>query len=230
MKFPKRVALLLCFVPFGVYSLQTINLDEHDRVSAFVAMNELNRIQVKNDRISQVFGKQGEFGLEMDEHTGQVFIQPAEQSKPLNLSILTEKGLSIDLLLMPKRVPAETIILKSPQSDVNITQPGEKGRAFEESLKALVVAMYQGKPLRGYAIAYAPQIWEIWKDLKVEELAQYKGKKLRGSIVHIRNTSSQEKKLHEKDFALTDKTACVALEKRVLQVQESARVFVVTYD
>src|SRR4051812_49336317 len=82
------------------------------RINANIALNQLNRIQVFEDRITQVFGDDNSFSSETDTENGQIFIK-AKDEKPLFLTVVTEKGASIDLALNPIEIEAQTLILKT---------------------------------------------------------------------------------------------------------------------
>ena len=79
-----------------------------------IAKEGLTRIAIQDDRILNVFGVTGEYVLEADEDQGQIFIQPVDlgASKPLSLTITTERGHTQDLRLLPKDQVPEALILE----------------------------------------------------------------------------------------------------------------------
>lgn len=99
---------------------QMRNITPDSRVHFKISLHDLNRIEVKNDRIAQVFGKSGAFLVEQDLENGQLYLKPTPQNgrRPLSVTLTTEKGQVQDLLLTPYDVPGETLILKEDQTSV----------------------------------------------------------------------------------------------------------------
>ena len=62
-----------------------------------------------------MFGLSEKFLLETESKQGQVFIRPTTD-KPFSITLITEKGVTQDLLLTLKKRSAETIILKLPNN------------------------------------------------------------------------------------------------------------------
>lgn len=105
----------------GFADTQTLMVSEGKRLEASIAIDAMNRLTVANDRIVNIFGDEGSFVSQSDDQTGQVFIKPTVEngSKPLSLTLITENGLTQDLILNPVGPSASTIILKNsnaPQS------------------------------------------------------------------------------------------------------------------
>jgi hypothetical protein len=103
---------------------QIKTIDE-GRLSFTVSEHDLNRIEIKNDRIQQIFGNKGTFITEYDQEMGHLYLKPAGSqpvrsrpsrsvgSRPISLTIVSEKGVVQDLLLLPIDCPGETLILKA---------------------------------------------------------------------------------------------------------------------
>ena len=72
--------ILICIVPLllplSAYAQQKVPVQEGTEVTITVSSNTLNRLAVENDRITTVKGITGQFQLDKDGETGQVFIQP----------------------------------------------------------------------------------------------------------------------------------------------------------
>lgn len=200
-------------------------------VRAQVARGELNRIQIKDDRIVKAFGRAGTFDLESDPDSGQLFIHPAQESKPIALTLISEQGQTIDLLLMPRKVPAETIVLRLRQTDKGAAQAFEQAQPFEETIKKLVQAMAQGKTISGFEVHYFERPVKVWSDLKITEIAHFKGKRFLGQVFKVQNTAEQDKVLHEKDFFFSQDVVATSILRRHLSPKEHTTVFrVVRHD
>jgi type-F conjugative transfer system secretin TraK len=105
-----------CFSVFVSVALaqQTLSVSPNKRVEATIAKDAMNRLALENDRIAQVFGDEGTFVSQTDEATGQLFIKPTPENgdKPLSLTLISENGLTQDLLLKPSASEPQTIVLQ----------------------------------------------------------------------------------------------------------------------
>ncbi len=117
-KVSKSLAILFCLNIASENTFadnQVFSMSETHRIEASISQEMMNRVAVSNDRIVNVFGDEGTFVVQTDEQTGQVFIKPTAENndKPLSLTVITENGLTQDLLLKPNPGAATTIVLKN---------------------------------------------------------------------------------------------------------------------
>lgn len=109
------LALMMMVVPcVAQAATQILTLNESERLTANIAIHATNRVAVLNDRIVNIFGDEGTFVTQNDEHSGQVFIKVTSENgdKPLSLTLSTENGLTQDLSLIPSDIEASTLLLK----------------------------------------------------------------------------------------------------------------------
>ncbi len=106
---------------------QVLTLTEQKRLEANISLNMMNRLTVTQDRIVNIFGDEGTFVTQADEHTGQVFIKPTPENgtTPLSITLITENGLTQDLTLNPTEEKAATLILKTSESSRQSKSPQE---------------------------------------------------------------------------------------------------------
>ena len=100
-------------------------LDGSKSIEISISKENLTRITVKDDRVANVFGITGEYVLEADEELGQVFIRPiglGGTSKPIHLTLTTEKGHTQDLRLIPKDQTPEALILEEGKQETLLSQ------------------------------------------------------------------------------------------------------------
>lgn len=91
---------------------QVLKIDANSRLEASIARDYLNRITASNDRITQVFGDEASYAIQVDENKGQIFIKPSEANglKPISLTVITEMGQVQDLTLQPNDKGASTAL------------------------------------------------------------------------------------------------------------------------
>ena len=121
----KKIFLCSMLVANSTYATQIKTMEE-GRLSFNVSIHDLNRIEIKGDRIHQVFGNKGTFMVEHDLEKGHLYLKPMNPSRPISLTIVSEKGVVQDLLLIPVDSPGETLILK--QQDSNGLDQNDLGR------------------------------------------------------------------------------------------------------
>jgi hypothetical protein len=129
MNFNNLLALLLALLSFyPAQATQTVMLEQDARVEASICPDSMNRIAVANDRITQIFGDEGTFESQNDDNTGQVFLKPTVENgtKDLSLTLITEQGITQDLILKPTAKSATTLVLKNKTVGRG-TNPGNDG-------------------------------------------------------------------------------------------------------
>lgn len=222
------IPLLLLSAPSQ--ALQTYPISQQ-KIAANISSHQLNRIAVENDRIAQIFGMTGRFVAETDEVQGQVFIRPSDSNakKPLNVTLITESGLTQDLLLTPLNIDAETILLKGGNADKEEASRWEQASPYKETLVALIQAMTQGHALQGFGIAVVNQPLALRRDLQLTRTKLYKGDKLEGSVYELKNLSSQTLMLCEKRFQYEKRILAIALRRHQLKPGESTTLFMVKH-
>lgn len=100
------VGFLICFESKAYNAKYTV---DNGQVKAAISIQDLTRIFIRNDRIARVFGLSDEFSIQNESNKGQIFIKPKKKSKPIFISIFTEKGKTVDLFLLPKDIPSTAI-------------------------------------------------------------------------------------------------------------------------
>jgi len=204
---------------------QQIPVQEGTEVSLTVSLNTLNRLAVENDRIMTVKGITGQFQLDKDGESGQVFIKPIATDKQelIHLFLLTEKGHTYPLSLTVQEGAAESILLMP--SEIEPAQ-WEQSSSYETLLRTLVQAMHNQTPVEGFIINKVKTQIPIIKQAKVSHLQTYTGKQLQGHVLEVTNTSKEELILSELPFQLNGVRA-VSIINPILSSHAKTRVYVV---
>ena len=147
LKTPALALLTMSFLTTAVANAAIVRtLDESKSIEISISKQNLTRITVKDDRVANVFGITGEYVLEADEELGQVFIRPIAPggspfmvgggtSKPIHLTLTTEKGHTQDLRLIPKDQAPEALILEENKQETFFSQ-GSMTRMFAAQVSA----------------------------------------------------------------------------------------------
>ncbi len=215
-----RRFLIVCGLVFCTNVLGNPYWVESDmRVQAAIALNQLNRIQVFEDRISQVFGGE-DISVETDTENGQIFIK-AKDEKPIFLTLVTENGASIDLSLNPIETEAQTLVLKT--SSVPQQSSALKKEPLTKRIIDLMKAMHEGAidSFKHFAVTETEELDALSLVLK----SVYQADEFKGEIWTLKNTSPKPQYLSEKLFATEPGILAVAFKTDVLEPNASTTLF-----
>ena len=220
----KTLAGILLFASTAAKAASLHTLDEMQTISLPISGEGLTRIAVQGDRISSVYGTQGEYTLEADEDLGQIFLRPtlASNRSSISLTLTTEKGLSQDLRLILKNKDPEAIILKKEEEpflkkkssmDSSSVSPPSAAITRTEVIE-LLGALKEGLIPFGYqslAVEFNKKEWPylLLKDVRNE--------KLQGLVLEVENRSTLVLPLKASAFGSHSKTIAVALKTQSLQ-------------
>ena len=218
------ITVLLIIASAYSFALQTKMVLENQRVNIEVGINELNRILVENDRITQAFGVAGKFTIETEEETGQIFITP-NQLGTMYLHLLTEKGHTIDLALNSCQISPQTVLLRL--KDLKKTTSNLYYNANQSQVVELITAMASGKSYKGFTTSYESINIKTERDIKIQLIAKYIGENLIGEIYTLTNQSKEPITVQEKDFLLEPGILAIALENQELVPKTSVKLFMV---
>lgn len=223
----KLTLLVLVLFVQNIFALQMKQLRETEKLEVQISETSLNRISVVEDRIAQVFGLNEDLIIETDEDTGQIFLR-VKQNKPIDLSLITEKKVTIDLRLIPKKIPGETIIIKSLKP-VMESKTNAKANNYVEEITTLIMAMANAKTLPGFSAAIVNKEISLWDDIEIKETHEYVGTKLIGEIYSITNKTLNTIVLTETQFGWQKGIAAVTLKKKALAPQEETKIYLVRH-
>jgi type-F conjugative transfer system secretin TraK len=212
-------------------------LDESKSIELSISKQNLTRITVKDDRIANVFGITGEYVLEADEELGQVFIRPVDlggTSKPIHLTLTTEKGYTQDLRLVPKDQTPTTLILEEGTQETLLSRGSATQVSIaRDEIEGLLEACQEGRIPLGYKVA--PLDLKPFKGsfkgphLLIREI---RGEKLRGLTYEVKNLSKVSLILSEQEFtqiphAKRSDIIAVWIAKKTINPGESIYVHVI---
>ena len=106
----KLMLIAILFLCLPAQALQQVSVHDQNRVEVSISNTDVNRIALVSDRVKAIYGGQDQAHFTTDEETGQVFIT-TKRSDVFGISLITEKGFTIDLNLKPSDITSETILL-----------------------------------------------------------------------------------------------------------------------
>lgn len=221
--------MFVFLIPSFAIAAQMLPLTSENRINVKVSQKDMNRIGVEGDRIAQVFGGSGSIAIETDNTQGQIFVKPMDTSyHPISLTLITESGLIQDLLLLPVDIPAETIVLKTAkkkQSQAHLTHKA----LLQGEIKELILAMAEEKEITGYEKRAISKSIPVWNDVQLIERQSYKGSHFHGLVLEVKNLSTSQINIQEKDFRFDKDIVAIGLNCFELQTQETTLIWVVKH-
>jgi type-F conjugative transfer system secretin TraK len=189
---------------------QVLTMDTNARVEASIARDYLNRIATSNDRITQVFGDEASYVIQVDENKGQIFIKPSEVNglKPISLTLITESGEVQDITLKPTDRGATTVILKSLKK----TEPAESTKQYASAQFMEMTLPVQEKMIKAMKLLVSRQFPESG-DCSSDSRKEIEGL----SITHRKSYQIGSYKGHQYEIANRTETLFEVDEKRLYQ-------------
>jgi type-F conjugative transfer system secretin TraK len=211
-------------------ALQIKEAIEDDKIKVKISFQDLNRMSFKDDRIKNIYGGDGSFVLEHDDSFGQVFLKPTLENgkKPIHLTVITEKGLIQDLMLIPQDIPSETIIIRGAANQEEV-ETWEQGDRYKNRLIDLIRHLVQGIAPTGYEVKEVDEDISQWKDVEMRRVRVMKGSKYQGEVVLVTNMKLVPIKLTEKLFASKKSVKAISLDKKKLMPGETTELYRVNH-
>lgn len=208
-------------------ALQVLDAVDGQVMLAKISAKEPTRIAISNGRIKKFVGNEGDLIIQKDSENGQIFVHPASLTgKPINLFVTDDKGATYTLLLQPVDIPAETVMLRNKQAQINILTEIERSGSYERVLKGMMLVMATDDLPPDMEVRDVKQGIALWREARFTELRTYKGRDLIGEKYLLTNVSAKPMVIAEQELYRKGVRA-VSVEKTTLKPNESTNVFVV---
>jgi type-F conjugative transfer system secretin TraK len=186
-----------------------------DHVNLILSNQDVNRISVEGDRITNVNGASGLFTAKNDD-TGAVYINIYGKTK-FTLYLVTEKEYKISILVIPKATAGKTVnLVAAPLVEVGDSVSEDTGGYAKRLIKLVTYMVGQERSREYDYILLSKTAKTNWRDLaEIRPVATYVGSKLMGVVSVVRNKTKQEVVLKESYF-YNQRTRAVALSSSLL--------------
>lgn len=223
------VSCALLLAASHVQAAQLIDGIEGESIYVDVSYRDYNRIQIDGARVKRIKSPDDRwiFG-EADADTGQALIQP-KRKDPFGIFVISSTGKTYSLVLQPKDIPGESIIIKEfrddPRADTNNVV--DESPDFKAQIKSMMIAMASGVPVSGLKEQKVWQEIPLWQGtLFALERTLTSGNYV-GSQYKLINQTGQEMILAEQEFYINGVLA-VAIDRLKLGAGESTAIYTVT--
>lgn len=230
----KKLTLLLTTVFYltnvSAFATQIREMDDGDEATAEISRQDINRVKLTGDRIRSTKFNAGELEISQDDNLGEIYIRATKvaESKPLNLFIITEQNFTYKLLLYPKSVPSEQIIIKNDSvvanTDVEVSKIAKN--SYQQQIITLIKAMRAKTKLESYQISNSKKYIDLG-DLELKRTNTYKGQSFIGETFILKNDSNQILNLEEKMF-FKNGVRAIKIENPNLLPDETTEIFIIS--
>jgi conjugal transfer pilus assembly protein TraK len=232
--------VLICFSCLMVmmitvaHAVQIQTVNNYDDISVKVSITEPNSVMLTGDRIQQMKapgntlidacnGKQN--CKLIDEVTGVFTFMPSPlyQTRTFTINLMTENGFFYNLLINPKPIPSQTIVLKPYANGLNNALPMQTSE-YEKSMVDFLHALVNGHLPNGFKQTKPPQKILKAKRTQLKPLLVISGKHITGEIFELSNLTNQPIIVDEKWFNWSG-TKAIALDRIQLAAFEKTRMY-----
>lgn len=229
-----RILACMSVILFGqsAFAAQYIQMDQTTVIPVNVSLRTHNRIGISGDRIKKAFFKGTNVSVEVEEETGQLFVQAIRPNCPVTtLSIVSMAGEVQDLDLCFQDISSEIVILQQRGiPEIEGKSIGIETVACEtveqSSLTTLIDGIIQGIIPEGYAsIEDQDKPQKICEGLKIQRISRLVSNDQIIFIYHLQNTSCKTKLVTECQVNVIDGD-WVFLDRNKLRPEECAVVLI----
>ena len=228
---------LLSLVITGIALAEGFNIVEFQSgwQSVRISQTDVNRIVCeKGDVKMVVYSQEKEVQVKYDGRN--VFVKLVPKIKDGNVVIETyPRELYIDcagdvfqLILVPQKIPAQTIYLRSPyRQDLRKAKDFEKASSFQDLLSKLIKSVYLEEVPDGYDVEVVNRVVKRFAELDLLLYRKYSGYEF--DVYEFIINAKLDLQLFEGAFLpYLDKPIAIAIVKPILKAGESTRMIVVS--
>jgi hypothetical protein len=222
-------SLVLAVTP--LLAVQYVVMDPTSVIPVELSSQNHNRIGIVGDRVKKAFFKASEISVDIEEGTGQLFVQTIKAfPTTTTLSVVSASGEVQELELIFRSGSSEIILLQ-PKDPVSLSPSlmMTVDSLEKDSIQQVVTHVLQGTVPEGYETFDDPDpAPEIIRGLKVERIARLVGDKQIVFIYRAQNTCKKEICVTECQVNVLDGD-WVFLDRSRLQPEECTIVLIGCY-
>lgn len=218
------IILIFTLIP-QVYGLSTVTFMEGQSIFVDLSLRNLNLIKFPSSGV-RVYTSSKVLDIKVDE--GNVFVKFMEEvsPSPQEVFFIVPSGGFFSMILVPKEVPAQTIVVRMPKEEVSEALSWETSHSYIAGLKELIKSMYEGKSPRGFSVKEVSEEKSLWKEVKTILKQIYKSATLQGEVYEITNVSKEPVRFIEKEFYEKGILA-ISLDRHELKPGEKTELYLV---
>ncbi len=225
------LALLLA-LSRSTFALQIVDVADGTSAYATISIKEITRLSISGERLRAVKFNPGTLLVDKDEENGQFFLRVQNASAPINVFVVSESGRNYALVLQPKDIPLEQIILRDSARTAGYGTRSEalssieKASSHQSLVKNFVLLMASGELPKDLDILSENKETPLWKEAKLVHLLSYKGTEVIGEKFQLTNLTDSLLRVAEQEFYAKGVLG-VAIDQMALAPKESTMIYLV---
>lgn len=218
------IALFFAALPVKSFAIQTVTLTEGASPAVEISNKDLNLIKFPFSG-TKVYTNSESVDIKI--HGSDVFVNVLGDVviDPINLFLATPYG-TFSMLLIPKFIPSETIIVQVEKQSIEEASEWERGHDYITGIKEFIKAMYKGVPPSGVRVSKADTFARKWKEVLLELKSVFLGASLKGEIYDVVNVSGSPIRIAEREF-YEEGVLAVSIDKHELAPSEKTNIYIV---
>lgn len=196
-------------------------IDEDKSIFVTVSGKDINRIEMPEPVIEALSSK----AIDVKIKERNIFVKVSD-SHPAELFISTKKK-NISLILVPKDIPAETIVIRDTKDSLSASSSNLlEENSYEWTIKKIMLSLSKRSAPSGYIASYPKDDGRILNGVSVKKAYVIEGPVFQGEMYEIKNIGSGEVNLSEEMFYQTGIMA-ISINKYNLVPGETCKLFIV---
>lgn len=212
---------------------QIVENADKGHVQVNISVNEQNRLAVDGRRIANIVPSQkGALSVAKDQSSGSLYFTLASESNQgtVTLFVTDDKGVVYKLILTPRAIAGEEIILRPPAEKggqaSRAGKPDGRAASYERRIKDLMLVMADPELKDGTESVTVNKEIPLWKEGRLVLLSKYLDGDMVGEKYRLTNISTADMLLVEQELYRRGVRA-VSIEYQTLPVGESTDIFIV---
>lgn len=225
--------LLLSLLALEAAATQVIENADRGHVQVNISVNETNRLAIEGRRIASVVPSvKGALSGQKDEALGAYYFTLASESPnqgTVTVFVSDEKGITYKLILVPRPVAGEEIILRPPSEKATpSSRAAADGRAvsYQRRIKDLMLVMADDELKDSVESIAVNKEVPLWKEGRLVLIAKYLDGDAVGEKYRLTNVSPSEMLLVEQELYRRGVRA-VAVEHHTLMQGDGTDIYIV---
>ncbi len=193
------VAFLATMIVPVASALQTVMLSEGKTQFIDLSQKDLNVIKLPGVSGLKAYTVSRILDVKVEGDSIYINVLDKNATAPQELFIVTSGGTYL-LMLVPKGVPAEMVIARTPAESLHDATLWEQSHDHVSGLKDLMKAMYLESPPMGFAVNKDSREVRTWQGTQRKVIARYVGASLEGEVQMLTNVSRETIRVVENEF------------------------------
>ncbi len=227
----KQTVLLTSLLAIEAGASQVIENADREHVQVNISVNETNRLAIDGRRIASVVpGVKGVLSGKKDDAGSYYFIlaNATPNHGTVTVFVNDDKGVTYKLILVPRPIAGEEIIIKAAKEKVSSSRSGGDGRtvSYQRRIKDMMLVMADESAGEGVETISVNKEVPLWKEGRLILLAKYIDAGVVGEKYRLTNVSPSEMVIVEQELYRRGVRA-VAVQNQTLMQGDSTNIYIV---